>query len=79
MSLEWLVPGTKNVDGWGVPHLCKNWVSLALFRRSPRYLHFVVLKNRGYGLTTNDMQDSVMDFRNVNHLNASKRTDIGGE
>lgn len=28
MSLEWPVSGTKNVDGWGVPHLCKSWVSL---------------------------------------------------
>lgn len=25
MSLEWPRPGTKSVDGWGVPHLCKSW------------------------------------------------------
>jgi hypothetical protein len=28
MSLEWPKPGTKILDGWGAPHLCKSWVSL---------------------------------------------------
>jgi hypothetical protein len=29
-SLEWPKPGTQIVNGWGMPHLCRSWVSFRL-------------------------------------------------
>lgn len=57
MSLEWpVVQDVLNgIDGWGIPHVCRSWVSFPLW---------LVIRS-------NVWQDDILGFMDANHFNGS--------
>jgi len=71
MTLEWPRQEGEGegfaVDGWGVPHACRSWVS------SMRSFRIIVSL-----LLTVCLQDSIMDYMDTSHFNMSLNGDAAG-